>query len=101
MMMNRWHVAMFPIVFFSFPMHPRWGHFRVAVYRDEKLRTEALDEIKYGSAEILLCGHSLFGNASHMKAFETINWKLIVVDEFHGTWTVLFHETETGVLYPD
>ena len=68
-----------------------WGHFRVAVYREERLRSGALDEIRYGAAEILLCGHSLFGSdpeKEHMKAFKQISWKLVVVDEFHGKWKV-------------
>lgn len=63
-----------------------WGHFSVALYRDEKHRKEALEAIKYGSAEILLCGHSLFGSSSHIKEFKKITWKLVIVDEFHGKW---------------
>lgn len=61
-----------------------WGHFSTTVYRDASTQKEALDAIRYGRSEILLCGHSLFGTASHIKDIKSISWKLVVVDEFHG-----------------
>jgi hypothetical protein len=60
-----------------------WGHFRVELYRDELDRTLALESINYGSAEVLLCGHSMFSSSEHFEEFIKIPWKLVVVDEFH------------------
>ena len=59
-----------------------WGHFSVAVYRDKEMET-ALEAVKYGSAEVLLCGHSMFGAAAHFREIIKMPFKLVIVDEFH------------------
>lgn len=60
-----------------------WGHFSVARYREQSNRDEALDAIKYGSAEVLLCPHSLFSSKDHFKYINATSWRLVVIDEFH------------------
>ena len=60
-----------------------WGHFSVARYREQQHRDAALDWVKYGAAEVLLCPHSLFGSKDHFKWINQIQWKIVVVDEYH------------------
>lgn len=59
-----------------------WGHFGVAKYHGAS-RSLALERIRNGSDEILVCGKSLFNQPDDVTAIKTIAWKLIVVDEFH------------------
>jgi SNF2 family DNA or RNA helicase len=59
-----------------------WGHFGVAVYQD-KGRDTALDRVRIGIDEILICGKSLFSRKDSFEALNAIKWRLIVIDEFH------------------
>jgi SNF2 family DNA or RNA helicase len=61
-----------------------WAHVSVAVYQgDGTKREKALDMIKYGRAEVLLCAKSQFQGVG-FKALKEVKWKLIIVDEFHN-----------------
>jgi reverse gyrase len=57
-----------------------WGYFGVGSYHGE--RQEALDRVKDGTHEVLVCGASLF--LGDFDEIASVKWKLIVVDEFHG-----------------
>lgn len=56
-----------------------WGHFGVGSYQDD--RSQALDRVKDGTNEVLLCGNALF--LGDFDAIASVQWKLIVVDECH------------------
>jgi SNF2 family DNA or RNA helicase len=56
-----------------------WGHFGVGSYQDD--RSQALDGVKDGTNEVLLCGSALF--LTDFDAIASVQWKLIVVDECH------------------
>jgi len=64
-----------------------WGHYGVAIYQGSE-REEALNKIKSGEAEVLLCAKSLFTGDAAFQVLACkdsgIKWKLIIVDEFHG-----------------
>jgi SNF2 family DNA or RNA helicase len=57
-----------------------WGYFGVGSYHVE--RQEALNSVKDGTNEVLVCGASLF--LGDFDEIASVKWKLIVVDEFHG-----------------
>mmetsp|Transcript_34221 Transcript_34221/g.75281 ORF Transcript_34221/g.75281 Transcript_34221/m.75281 type:complete len:1641 (+) Transcript_34221:235-5157(+) len=59
-----------------------WGHFGVAVYQD-KGRDAALERVRVGIDEILLCGKTLFAKKENFAKINSIAWRLVVVDEFH------------------
>ncbi|KAL7451003.1 hypothetical protein ACHAWC_002844, partial [Mediolabrus comicus] len=60
-----------------------WGHFNVAPIYGGSSREKALDRIKTGLDFILIVGKSIFSRADDFDALNTVNWKLIIVDEFH------------------
>jgi hypothetical protein len=57
-----------------------WGHFSVAIFRGSD-RGLALERVRAGMDEILICGKGLFDSSSN--SLNSVKWKLIVVDEFH------------------
>jgi hypothetical protein len=59
-----------------------WGHFNVAVYSGP-VREKALHRIKDGLDFILIAGKSLFVKAGDYEELATVEWKLVIVDEFH------------------
>ena len=59
-----------------------WGHFAVEVFQD-KDRLVALDRIKGGVSDILLCGRALFSQEQSFQQLMQFPWKLVVVDEYH------------------
>ena len=59
-----------------------WGHFSVAVFQD-KDRALALERIRNGMDDIMICGRSIFIQNDSFEVVKNIRWKLIVIDEFH------------------
>ncbi|KAL7552810.1 hypothetical protein ACHAWF_017268 [Thalassiosira exigua] len=59
-----------------------WGHFNVGVYQGPN-REKALDRIKDGLDSILIVGKSLFIRAGDYDQIATVEWSLVIVDEFH------------------
>lgn len=59
-----------------------WGHFAVSKFHGPS-RSLALESIRNGWDEIMVCGKSVFSQAEDVEAIKMIPWKLIVVDEFH------------------
>ena len=59
-----------------------WGHFNVGVYSGAN-REKALERIKDGLDFILIAGKSLFTRACDFDQLATVEWKLVVVDEYH------------------
>lgn len=61
-----------------------WGYFSVAVYHGKK-REHALASIENGTAEILICAHSMIQSAKDIRALclAKTRWRLLVIDEFH------------------
>ena len=62
-----------------------WGHFSVVEYRGEN-KASALEKIQLGSAEILLMGRTVITSKGFPDILEpkgNVQWKLIIVDEFH------------------
>lgn len=57
-----------------------WGHFGVSTYQG-KGRDLALEKVKTGASEVLVCSKAL--GSSSFTELATVQWKLIVVDEFH------------------
>jgi SNF2 family DNA or RNA helicase len=69
-----------------------WAHVSVAVYQGNgPQREKALDMIKYGRAEVLLCPKSQFQACAGFKPLTEVKWKLIIVDEFHNFKNVKGH----------
>jgi SNF2 family DNA or RNA helicase len=61
-----------------------WGHFSIAVYQGSQSgREKALESIRLGVAEVMICAKSLFTQPSAFSDLYQIKWKLIIVDEFH------------------
>lgn len=60
-----------------------FSHFSVATYSSSN-STRAIKEVQYGSADVLLCPKSLFQGESHLKIINDIEWKLVIIDEFHN-----------------
>lgn len=58
-----------------------WGHFAVGVYQG-KGREQAIEKVKNGTNEVLVCGSALATN--HFEAMAEIPWKLLIVDEVHN-----------------
>ena len=58
-----------------------WGHFGIELY--EKGRERALDRIKQGYSEILICRKSVFMKRADFKEISSVRWKMVVVDEMH------------------
>jgi len=59
-----------------------WGHFGVELYEGNH-REKALDRIKQGYSEILICKKSMFMKKADFKEISTVRWKMVVVDEMH------------------
>ena len=59
-----------------------WGHFNTGVYHGAT-REKALDRVKNGLDFILIAGKSLFTRAADYDQLATVEWKLVIVDEFH------------------
>ena len=58
-----------------------WGHFSVGTYQGNG-RSLALEKVKDGSNEILVCGKTLAMN--DYAEISKVPWKLIIVDEVHN-----------------
>ncbi|CAB9509245.1 CHD3-type chromatin-remodeling factor [Seminavis robusta] len=61
----------------------QFSKIEVEKFRESDTREEALKGIELGSAEVLLCGHPLFGAKKHFEEILKFPWNLVVVDEFH------------------
>jgi SNF2 family DNA or RNA helicase len=59
-----------------------FAHFSISIYSSEK-KTQATSSIRHGLADILLCPASLFQKDDHFQQINLINWKLVIIDEFH------------------
>mmetsp|Transcript_38727 Transcript_38727/g.83449 ORF Transcript_38727/g.83449 Transcript_38727/m.83449 type:complete len:902 (+) Transcript_38727:275-2980(+) len=59
-----------------------WGHFTVGVYSGQS-REKALERIQDGRDFILIVGKSLFVRVADYDQIASIEWKLVIVDEFH------------------
>jgi SNF2 family DNA or RNA helicase len=59
-----------------------WGHFNVGVYKGPS-REKALERIQDGRDFILIVGKSLFIRAQDYDQLASVQWKLVVVDEYH------------------
>lgn len=59
-----------------------WGHFAVEAFQDKE-RVNALERVRNGMAEVLICGRALFSQPESFALINTVLWKLVVVDEFH------------------
>jgi len=59
-----------------------WGHFETAVYRS-KDQYGGLRLVKGGLIEVLIVSHSSFTDKSHFRKLSEIDWKLVVIDEYH------------------
>jgi SNF2 family DNA or RNA helicase len=60
----------------------KFTHFSVASYVGDK-REQALEQLKNGSAEVLLTSKSLFAQKEDFRELNKVPWKLVVIDEFH------------------
>lgn len=58
-------------------------HFSVAVYSSQS-KERSLDAIRYGRCDVLLVRKSLFASLGHFVALNKVDWKLIIIDEFHN-----------------
>lgn len=62
----------------------RWGHFSTAILATAvEQKDSAVDRVLMRECEILLCSRSLFAEDSTLPSLMKLEWKLIVVDEFH------------------
>lgn len=59
-----------------------WGHFAVSVFQGKE-RMNAIENITNGHDDILIIGKSLLTSDQTINLLQDIQWKLIVVDEFH------------------
>jgi SNF2 family DNA or RNA helicase len=60
-----------------------FSHFSVSVF-SSKTGTKAVQAVRFGSSDVLLCPKSLFQSDIHFKIIISIKWKLVVIDEFHN-----------------
>jgi SNF2 family DNA or RNA helicase len=60
-----------------------FSHFSVVEYTTQK-KTAALEIMKAGGADIMLLRKSLFQSEDQFPDINEIDWKLVVVDEFHN-----------------
>jgi SNF2 family DNA or RNA helicase len=58
-------------------------HFSVAVYSSQS-KERNMDAVRYGRCDILLVRKSLFASMEHFDVLNKVEWKLIVIDEFHN-----------------
>ena len=59
-----------------------WGYFNVSV-DSGPVREKARQRIKDGLDFVLIAGKSLFVRAGDFEQLATVEWKLVIVDEFH------------------
>jgi SNF2 family DNA or RNA helicase len=60
-----------------------WGHFGAVKFAGPS-RDLALERIREGLDEIMVCGSSLFkGSEDDLRQVKSIPWKLLIVDEYH------------------
>lgn len=59
-----------------------WGHFNVGIYSGPA-REKSLNRIKDRLDVILIVGKSLFSRAGDYDPIASVEWKLVIVDEFH------------------
>lgn len=59
-----------------------WGYFGAVAFSGAS-RDRALDRIRNGLDEIMVCGRSVFNQPDDIRDLKQIKWKLIVVDEYH------------------
>lgn len=62
----------------------------VARRRGTEQRSQALEQAKNGTAEVMVIGISLFTRPEHFKLLLDVDWKVIMVDEYHE------YKTTTG-----
>lgn len=60
-----------------------WGYFALSVYASGSGQEAALEMVRTGQSEVMICTHSMFQNRATLDSLKDIPWKLIVVDEFH------------------
>ena len=60
-----------------------FSHFSVSFY-SSKTKVAAINSMIYGSADILVVPKSAFQDEKHLIEFSRVNWKLIIIDEFHN-----------------
>ena len=60
-----------------------FSHFSVSFYSG-KTKTNAIDSMLYGNTDILLVPKSVFQNEIHFAELEKVQWKLVIIDEFHN-----------------
>jgi SNF2 family DNA or RNA helicase len=60
-----------------------FSYFSVSVY-SSKTGTKAIEAVRYGSSDVLLCPKSLFQSEVHFNIINNVKWKLVVIDEFHN-----------------
>lgn len=60
-----------------------FSHFSVSVY-SSSTQARAIKDVRYGGSDVLLCPNSLFRDAKHFEIIKDVEWKLIVIDEFHN-----------------
>ena len=60
-----------------------FSYFSVSFYSGKK-KAEAIESVLYGNADILVVPKSMFQREDHLVELEKVQWKLIVIDEFHG-----------------
>ena len=60
-----------------------FSYFSVSFYSG-KTRVKALESVLHGSVEVLVVPKSAFQTESHLGELEKVQWKLIVIDEFHN-----------------
>jgi DNA excision repair protein ERCC-6-like 2 len=59
-----------------------WGYFGVAAYAGPS-REQEIERIYNGLEEIMICGKSILQNEEDLLAVKKVEWKLIIVDEYH------------------
>lgn len=60
----------------------KWGHFAVVIYEGPS-RDIALDSVKTGLAEVMVCPRSMFERKDQFDQILQCKWKIAIIDEFH------------------
>lgn len=60
-----------------------FSHSSVSVY-PSRTRTKAIEAVRYGKSDVLLCPKTRFDKDDHFPLINEVNWKLVVIDEFHN-----------------
>ncbi len=62
----------------------QWGYFSVEVFgKDNDDRAASLNRVKEGIKDVLITGKTLFKTPTCFRLFMEIEWKIVVIDEFH------------------